>query len=387
MKIIQICASYKPAYVYGGPTMSVSKLAEELSKAKQDVTVLSTTANGEKELDVAINKALMVDGVEVFYFKRWTKDHTHFSPGLFWKLHQLIRREKKARKSKELIVHIHAWWNLVSIFACWIAKIHRVTVVLSPRGMLNDYTLSNRNSLSKQLIHKVIGKKLLAYCHIHATADKEAREIAQMARVKSTVVIPNFVKIATNVNPTDQSKAYFNIAFLSRIEKKKGLENSFNALAKLQFPFNFSIGGTGEETYVKGLKILAEELNISKNINWLGHLTNEKKFDFLAQNDILLLSSYNENFANVIIESLAVGTPVIVSENVGLADYVKQNQLGWVCKNDADSIIDAIQQAFADTEKRNKIRNLAPTIIQKDFDEHYLVEHYVTNYKSFVDRK
>lgn len=56
MKIIQICAAYKPAYIYGGPTMSVSKLSEELVKAGLDVVVLATTANGKVELNVPVGK-------------------------------------------------------------------------------------------------------------------------------------------------------------------------------------------------------------------------------------------------------------------------------------------------------------------------------------------
>jgi hypothetical protein len=35
MKILHITASYKPAYVYGGPVMSVAKLCEELTKSKE----------------------------------------------------------------------------------------------------------------------------------------------------------------------------------------------------------------------------------------------------------------------------------------------------------------------------------------------------------------
>jgi len=70
LKIIQICAAYKPAFVYGGPTMSVAKLAEALTKAGEDVTVLTTTANGKVELEVAIGEETLVDGVKTIKIKQ-----------------------------------------------------------------------------------------------------------------------------------------------------------------------------------------------------------------------------------------------------------------------------------------------------------------------------
>ncbi|HTE01349.1 MAG TPA: hypothetical protein VK668_18815, partial [Mucilaginibacter sp.] len=82
MKILQVNASYKPAYVYGGPTMSVSKLSEQMVKAGCIVEVFTTTANGPVELPVVPDKQTNIDGVPVTYFKRLTKDHSHFSPAL-----------------------------------------------------------------------------------------------------------------------------------------------------------------------------------------------------------------------------------------------------------------------------------------------------------------
>ncbi|NNU34836.1 glycosyltransferase [Mucilaginibacter sp. S1162] len=113
MKILQINASYKPAYIYGGPTMSVAKLSEQLVNAGNEVTVFTTTANGKYELAIDPNKSILVDGVSVTYFKRITKDHSHLSPGLLLNLWRNVRKFD--------IIHIHAWWNLVSVFSAFIA--------------------------------------------------------------------------------------------------------------------------------------------------------------------------------------------------------------------------------------------------------------------------
>ena len=381
MKIIQICAAYKPAYIYGGPTMSVSKLSEELVKAGQDVTVLATTANGKTELDVRAGKAQWVDGVKVFYFKRLTKDHTHFSPALLWHLYQTIKNEKRKTKNANLTIHIHAWWNLVSILSCWLAKLHGVKVILSPRGMLTSYSLSNRNSKSKELIHSLLGKRLLQYCHIHATSEKERRDVQQTCAVKSFSVIPNFVRFPKIVPSLFVQNDTYRLLFLSRIEEKKGLELLFEALSLLKIKWQLQIAGMGTAEYVDSLKRLAAQLQIQQQIQWLGHVGNESKFDLLATHDLLILTSYNENFANVVVESLAMGTPVLLSEEVGLAEYVLENDLGWVVPLVKEKITEAITNSFSAHEKRNLIKQSAPLKIQHDFNEENLVKTYINAYQ------
>lgn len=391
MKIIQICAAYKPAYIYGGPTMSVSKLSEELVKAGQDVVVLATTANGKTELNVPSGVEQIVDGVKVFYFKRLTKDHTHFSPALLSFLRKLIIEEKKAGRKKELIIHIHAWWNLVSIFSCLVAKIHGVKVVLSPRGMLTNYSLNNRNSKLKDTIHFFLGKNLLKYCHIHATSEKEQEDILETCIPNTTNIIANFVELgdATSTSayltaaiPTESST--YQLLFLSRIEEKKGLELLFNALAKVDISWNLSIAGSGEISYLQHLYQLADQLNISSKIKWLGQVDKNQKFELLAKHDLLVLSSHNENFANVIIESLSVGTPVLVSTEVGLADYVTKNNLGWVVPNNPDQLMVAIIKSFEDTQKRAQISAKAPSQIKRDFDGTILANNYINMYRHLL---
>lgn len=362
--------------------MSVSKLSEELVKAGQDVTVLTTTANGKTELDVPIGKETIVDGVKVYYFKRWTKDHTHFSPALFWFLHKTIRNTKCNTPDTQLIIHIHAWWNLVSIFSCLIAKLHGIKIVLSPRGMLTSYSLNNRNSKFKDTIHFLLGKRLLKYCYIHATSKKELEDVAQTCEVKSISIIPNFVEFPKDAQYQTTESGKYRLLFLSRIEQKKGLELLFKALAQTSISYQLSIAGTGEISYIENLKSLALKLNIENKITWLGNINKENKFDILTKKDLLVLTSYNENFANVIIEALAVGTPVLISKEVGLADYVIKNDLGWVVPLEIEEIANSINSSFNNAEKRNLIRKKAPSIIQHNFAENKLTNSYIALYQT-----
>ena len=377
MKILQINASYKPAYIYGGPTMSVSKLSEQLTIAGCRVEVYTTTANGTAELEVKSGKPIMIDGVPVTYFNRITKDHSHFSP-------TLLRRLWKQVKSYDL-VHIHAWWNLVSVFSCWIAITRSVPVVISPRGTLSAYSFSNRNNLPKKIIHILLGKSLLNKSIIHVTSYREKTGMEVILPSKRVVEIPNFVVLPEKAPAyRESSDSPLKLLFFSRIEEKKGLDILFNALKSVKIPYHLTIAGDGETSYIDRLKATAANNGISDRVSWIG-FQGDNKFDVLQQHDLMILPSHDENFGNVVIESLSVGTPVLVSKYVGLADYVTTNDFGWVCDLTENSISNYINRIFVQKDKLLAIRRAAPNIIRNDFDEKNLTEKYISMYEQIIN--
>ncbi|AMQ01241.1 Glycosyl transferase group 1 [Pedobacter cryoconitis] len=381
MKILQINASYKPAYIYGGPTMSVSKLSEELVKAGCTVEVFTTTANGLTELQVTTVLPQDIDGVKVRYFKRLTKDHSHFSPGLLaflWKEVQSFD-----------VVHVHAWWNLVSIFACFIAILRRVPIVLSPRGTLSNYSFKNRHIALKKVFHALIGRPLLSYCFLHTTSEREQAAMATLLKPKGIYTLYNFVKMpkiahfptTTPLNP--QENGIFRLLFFSRIEQKKGLELLFAALADTTLPFRLTIAGSGDEKYIAVLKKLINDYKIDHRVDWVG-FKDDDKFELMAAHHLLILPSYDENFGNVVIESLAVGTAVLISREVGLATYITSRQFGWVCNANVLSIKNSLTEIYNNPEKLNAIRTLAPPGIRDDFEETILIKKYDEMYKHII---
>lgn len=377
LKLLQVNASYKPAYIYGGPTMSVSKLSEEMILAGTEVEVFTTTANGPDELEVEHGKAISIDGVKVTYFKRLTKDHSHFSPALLKHLWHTV-------KSFD-VVHVHAWWNLVSVLSCWIAVKRGVPVVISPRGTLSAYSFTNKNNLSKSLMHSLIGKRLLKKSAIHVTSDREKQAMEELISPKKIFNIPNFIKLPDQVpflSPPDDG--YLKLIFLSRIEEKKGLEILFNALTSVNISYHLTIAGNGDPVYVQKLQALAAQLDIAKNVTWLGFVKNDK-FEILRQHDLMVLPSYDENFGNVVIESLGVGTAVLISKNVGLANYVEENGLGWVCDNDAGSFSKLINLIGNEKDQLNRIRREAINRIKNDFNEEELRKKYVDMYAQIIN--
>lgn len=378
MKILQISPSYKPAYVYGGPIESVAMLCEGLAAAGHDVDVFTTNANGNTTLDVVANKEINVDGVRVTYFDCVTKDPTFVSPALWKKLY--------AEVGNYDIVHIQSWWNILVIVSAIICHMKGAKVIVSPRGMLSNYIFNSGQVKAKKIIHKLFGLKALSKSHFHATAASEYRECVQLIKSWKGFVLPNILTLP-NIEFEKKDNELFTLIFLSRIHPKKGLEILFEAISMLDFNVVLKIAGSGDDEYIRSLKELANELEISSNIRWVGWKSREDKFQEFMQADLFVLISKNENFANVVIESLHMGTPVLISEDVGLSDFVKEKDLGWVTSLNADEVKDKIANAYFDKNKRDRIRKQARLIVDEEFSLKKLISDYVTEYNKIIDSK
>ncbi len=371
MKILIITPSYKPAYIYGGPIFSVAYLAENLTKANHEVLVLSTTANGKQELEVETNVVSTIDGVKIIFFRRQTKDHSHLSFSLLKYLWHHGREYD--------VVHIQSWWNLVAILSALVCKIKRWKYVISPRGMLSPYTFNQ--SLIKRILHRCIGNSLLKMSILHATSTDELNKIKRLNESYKIEVAPNFVDLSFQENSIIEVVEEQNsLLFLSRIHEKKGLDVLLDALAEITIPVQLKIVGDGEINYVNKLKLRSESISAIHKISWLGAKFEEEKYKQYKSSSIYVLPSQDENFANTVLESLSVGTAVLISKQVGLADFVETNNLGWVYDGSKKQLISSILEALNNKVKLSSIRESAPIIIKSYFSTTTILNQYVQIY-------
>ena len=373
MTILFVVPSYKPAYIYGGPTVVIPLLAETLVRIGHAVTVYTTTANGRAELNVPVGEPVLVDGVRVIYFPRVTGDHTHASPALWQHLHATVRHFDA--------VHLHSWWNMLVLGAAWICQRHHVTPVLSPHGMFSTYILQANNSGKKKWLHRLVGKRLLRTTRLHVSTTMEWQESHAILPSWQGAIITNPVVLAqqSHLRPAND---VFTIGFLSRIDPKKGLDILIKALGAVNFPYRLCVAGDGDPAYVQSLKELAASVGNADKIAWVGWKRGEDKFEFLAGVDLFALTSHSENFAIVVIEALSVGTPVLVSDQVGLHPYVREHEYGWVTPLDVATVSQRLTEIAHSRDQAARITALAPPAIQAEYEDTHLAQQYVALYET-----
>ena len=136
-----------------------------------------------------------------------------------------------------------------------------------------------------------------------------------------TIYNPHDIKAIQSLakDPIDNpfEKALFNtqtILFIGRLSNQKSpwhLINAFNTLVKNKNGINLIFLGDGDPLVTEHIKKLIDSYKIKSKVHFLGRKTNPYKY--LKQADVLALSSHYEGTPNVIVESIALGIPVVSS--------------------------------------------------------------------------
>lgn len=150
----------------------------------------------------------------------------------------------------------------------------------------------------------------------------------------------------------------FLILFVSMNFEIKGLAELMAGLAKLKSKYHVNkfkllVIGKGN---VKKFGNLAQQLEIKDHVLFLGVVPKEKLDRIYLAGDVFLMLSKFDTFGIAVLEAMAASLPVVISENVGAKDIVKQGENGFVIENSscAEEIADRIRYLM-DEEVRGKM--------------------------------
>ena len=128
---------------------------------------------------------------------------------------------------------------------------------------------------------------------------------------------------------------------VGRLVNVKGFKLLFEALAKLTF-HSWELALVGSGPLESELRNQADLLNLSNKIKFIGYKKNP--YILMKHADACILSSYYEGFPNVVLESLACGTPVIATPAIGGTVEILSGVEGCFIATEvgANSLADAI---------------------------------------------
>ena len=126
---------------------------------------------------------------------------------------------------------------------------------------------------------------------------------------------------------------------MGRIQKKKGFNILIEAFIGVvnKYPSAKLLIAGEDEGELNSLLSLVGKCNLFGSVFFVGSISGQEKIDFLANADLFVLPSYNENFGNVYVESLASGTPIVASTNTPWSEVELDNCGRWVENNFVDT--------------------------------------------------
>ena len=396
MNLLCVIPSYWPAFQYGGPIISVHSLNKALVKKGVNVSVYTTNVGLKGRMQA--NQEVNIDGVKITYFDFLRP--FEFVGRTGWQISLTMTKALKENLKKFDVTHIHAVWNYsTGVTAHYCRKVGK-PYIITPRGTIYPYTLGNR-AWKKLPYFKLIAKRdLQSASAIHYTTEDELEKCHSFLGFQNkAVVVPNGVDLAEfNDLPSremlkDRYPELSNkkiILFLGRINWKKGLDilvQSFGMLKREKNDLHLLIVGNDENCYESKVRKWIKEEGLIDNVTFTGLLTGHEKLEAYAGSDVFVLPSYSENFGMSVIEAMACGLPVIISDQVGLYKEVEKAKAGVVISTDATHLAESITSLLNNAGMQEELRKNGGMLVKEKFTWDKISEQMIKTYKSAIVSK
>lgn len=158
----------------------------------------------------------------------------------------------------------------------------------------------------------------------------------------------------------DSSDKKYDAAYLGGIMEYKGIPTLIKSWRKVVDKIaEAKLIIMGKGPYLKEAKKLAEELNISDNIEFAGWVSEKEKYKNLKSSKLFVLPSEAEGFPLAVGEALACGSPVICSNIESVKDNYEDCNATFFIKPDKNKIADVILNILGNEKKRIRLEGEA----------------------------
>ena len=363
MKILIISGFYHP-YNNGGPSNTSYWMAKALGAEGYNVKVVALHHSKIVVADEWIN----TEYGKVIYV---SYNNVNFA---FCYIRRAIKEVREAD-----VIHLNSLFAPTSFFIGLISANRRKKMYWSPRGELSSFALSYTSFRKK--LQLLFLNKVKHHIIFHATSEQEKYDIQNTFghKVKITI-IPNLIELQA---PTERtSEPYF--LFVGRIHPIKRLDNLIEALASnagfRASSYKLKIAGL-DTPYAQVLKAKVHLYALTTKIHFVGHYTGIEKDKLYANAYYLILPSDSENFGNVVVESLAQGTPVIASKGTPWQSLEETNAGFWV-DNSIKALSNVIDVALSMQQiAYNHQRQNARKLVEDQFDVKVGIKQWIRNYQ------
>ena len=349
----------------GGPSRSVPMLVKGLAEVGVDVTLM-TQRSDEMNTHAIEGTTAKLKILEDGYSDKDVEDYM--------------------LNEKFDIIQLQSMWDPRYHRLTKIANKHNIPYIITPRGMLEPWSLS-QNKWKKRLALMLYQLKDLkkAAC-IFTTAEMEAQHVRELGVHVPISVIPNGIETDGYACRTSMKGVKKQILFLGRVHVKKGIELLIEAFSNLHkdFPdWNVVIVGNGEPEYINSLELKVKSMGLQNCIKILPQVYGETKTKLYQVSSLFCLPSYSENFGMVIAEAMSCGVPAITTNGTpwqllngdcttmgaSLNILGDEKRTGWCIDLTMENLKKALREAMSmDSEELYEMGQRGSRMINENFN-------------------
>ena len=347
--ILVLVRYYLPGFKAGGPVRSISNIVAKLGD-EFDFRIITSDRDlldRVPYVDVVVDAWNQVGKAQVFYLSPRSRS--------------LLTIFKLLSDTPHDILYFNSFFDpiftLMPLLGRFFGVLPIKPALIATRGELSPgaLLLKRRKKVLYIWVTSAIG--LYRNLNWHASTHTESMNIQNIVSPKNISTVPiiamdlpidNDPTIKSSDSHTRKLGDPLRIVFLSRIVQMKNLDFALKVLAKVTIPINFHIFGPIEdESYWMKCNDLIADLPLNISVHYEGEVEHLKVLSVLKNHDLFFLPTRGENFGHVIMESMIVGTPVLIADTTPWRN-LEQNGVGWELPLDneqkfADKIHDAAQ--------------------------------------------
>ena len=361
MKILFGINFFSP--LLGGSVECAYQQAKALAERGHEVTIYTTNRGLDRSFIDSIPK------VNIISFRRLvTIQRLSITPALITAAARTVRDFD--------IIHLHNPRTFQNIVLHHYARKYHVPYILQAHGSLKTPTRVQK----RWLFDRLWGARLLKdAAKLIAITKVEAEEYADMGASPANIaLLPNGIDV-TEYSRLPERGAFRKkwgiapdekvVLFLSRLHQFKGLDILTEAFARVAaWRENVRLVIAGPDAgYLETLKQLITKLKLGNKVIVTGYLTKPDKFAAFVDADIFVLPSSYEAFPVAVVESMACGTPVIVSDRSGIAPEI-ENKAGMVVPYDSEPLAGAIFRLLDEGGMRRKFSENGIRLVRERFN-------------------
>jgi len=329
VRILAFVGYFLPGHKSGGPVQSLRLLAEHLADDAEFTIVC-------RDRDFGDSQPYPPPYCGDFATPTWRVIYTR--PGLA----RLTALWRALRDNQFDVIYLNSLFSREFSMLPMVVKALlrvRTPVLLAPRGELSPGALLIRG-LRKRL-YLALARLLGVYRQVnwHATSARELEHICKhfpdaAVRQAGILTAREFAPPAADRphrSSRDDSEP-LQAVFLSRVTPMKNLALVLEALRHAERPIHLSVAGVIDDPkYFQLCQQKAASLPAHCRVTYLGHLSLPDVAALLGRSDVFLLPTRGENHGHAILEALASGVPVIISDQTPWSS-VSDLGGGWVCE-------------------------------------------------------
>ena len=379
MRILHVIGDLAPAS--GGPAKAGFEMARALVRRGHEVAIY-TTDFGQP---AGTPHEQLRDGVRLRYFplqvpRIWLSS---------WPMRQALAHDLPGFD----LLHLHSLY----LFHDWAAGNLAMRIakpyIVRPHGSLDPY-IFRRHRLKKLIFDLWFQNRVLAGASaIHYTAEEEMHLAEPYVHGAPGVVIPN------GLDPADYAslpaKGTFRarhpeigdrtiLLFLSRINFKKGLDILAKAVGQLaRDDLHLVIAGP-DGGYLAETRRFVAAAGITARTTFTGMLTGQDKLAAFADASLFLLPSYSENFGIAVVEAMACGVPVLISNKVNIWREVMADGAGRAAPCDATAFAQEITAMLAEPAALAAMGSAGRTAVAQRYDWSVIAQRLENVYAAVV---